>query len=191
MQKPADSSSGRFVVGITGATGAVYADRLIYHLKKLGHEVHLVRTETGKQVCAYEKATQYLNLVDKEYGNQDFFAPISSGSYLHQGMVVIPCSMGTLGKIAHGISDSLLTRAADVCLKERRPLLIVPRECPMSVLHLQNQKILAEAGAIILPASPAFYHHPKTIEDLLDSVLARVLDHLGVNHEVGQRWRSP
>jgi 4-hydroxy-3-polyprenylbenzoate decarboxylase len=100
--------------------------------------------------------------------------------------------MGTLGKLAHGSGDSLVTRAADVCLKERRKLVIVPRETPMSALHLQNQKILADFGSVIIPANPSFYHKPATIEDLVDTVLARVLDHLGLeHHEVGKRWREP
>ena len=129
---------GRYVIGVTGASGAIYADRLLMHLKDLGQEVHLVLTEMGKKVCAYEGFPDIAKRADKVYDNKDFFAPISSGSYLHQGMAVVPCSMGTLGKIAHGIGDSLLTRAADVCMKEKRRLVIVPRETPMSALHLQQ-----------------------------------------------------
>jgi 4-hydroxy-3-polyprenylbenzoate decarboxylase len=182
---------GRIVVGVTGASGALYADRLLSHLKALGQEVHLVLTDMGKKVCAYEGCGQIAAKADRVYDNKDFFAPISSGSYIHQGMVVIPCSMGTLGKMAHGSGDSLLTRAADVCLKERRKLIVVPRETPMSSLHLQNQKILSDFGSIIIPANPSFYHKPETIEDLVDTVLSRVLDHLGLEHQVGQRWREP
>jgi flavin prenyltransferase len=183
---------GRIVIGVTGASGAIYADRLLTHLKALGQETHLILTEMGKKVCAYEGYPAIAEKADRVYDNKDFFAPVSSGSYLHQGMVVIPCSMGTLGKIAHGNGDSLLTRAADVCLKERRKLIIVPRETPMSALHLQNQKILADFGCMVIPANPSFYHKPVTIEDLVDTVLARVLDHLGLeHHEVGKRWREP
>jgi flavin prenyltransferase len=181
----------KYVIGITGASGAIYAHRLVGHLKALDQEVHLVLTEMGKKVCAYEGFPDLASKADRVYDNADFFAAIASGSYRHQGMVVIPCSMGTLGKIAHGIGDSLLTRAADVCLKERRLLILVPRETPMSSLHLQNQKILADLGAAIVPPNPAFYHHPKTIEDLVDTVLARVLDLLGLDHQVGKRWREP
>jgi 4-hydroxy-3-polyprenylbenzoate decarboxylase len=182
---------GRIVVGVTGASGAIYADRLLGHLKDLGQEVHLVLTDMGKKVCAYEGFPELAKRADKVYDNKDFFAPISSGSYLHDGMAVIPCSMGTLAKIAHGIGDSLLTRAADVCLKERRRLVIVPRETPMSALHLQNQKALAEWGSSIIPANPSFYHRPASIEELVDTVLARVLDHLGLTeHKVGTRWRE-
>lgn len=182
---------GRFVIGITGASGAIYAGRLISHLKDLGQEVHLVFSDLGRKVCAYEGHPDLDKLADKTWDNKDLFAPISSGSYIHQGMAIIPCSMGTLGKVAHGIGDTLLTRAADVCLKERFKLILVPREAPMSSLHLQNQKALADCGAIIIPANPSFYHHPRTIEDLVDTVLQRVLDHFGLEHEVGRRWRGP
>ncbi len=181
----------KFIIGITGASGSIYAHRLVMHLKDLGHEVHIVCTETGRKVCAYENAEFGFSLADKVYENRDLFAPVSSGSYLFDGMAVLPCSMGSLAKIAHGIGDNLLVRTADVCIKERRKLIIVPRECPMSSIHLENQKKLSDQGAVIIPASPAFYMRPKTIDDLVDSVLSRVLDHLGVTHRVGSRWRSP
>lgn len=183
---------GKYVIGVTGASGAIYADRLLSHLKDLGQEVHLVLTDMGKKVCGYEGFPDIAKRADRVHDNKDFFAPIASGSYLHQGMAILPCSMGTLGKIAHGIGDSLLTRAADVCLKERRRLVIVPRETPMSALHFRNQQDLAEYGCSIIPANPSFYHRPATIEDLVDTVLARVLDHLGLeNHAVGRRWKDP
>jgi 4-hydroxy-3-polyprenylbenzoate decarboxylase len=182
---------GRFVIGVTGASGAVYAHRLIAHLKDLGQEVHLVCSEMGRKVLAYEGFPRLDEKADKVYDNRDMFAPIASGSFRHQGMVIVPCSMGTVGKAAHGIGDTLLTRAADVCLKERLKLILVPRETPMSSLHLQNQKTLSDLGAVILPANPSFYHKPQSIDDLVDTVLARVLDHLGLDHSVGQRWREP
>ena len=181
----------RYVIGVTGASGAIYAARLLGHLKALGHEVLFVATESGRKVCAYEGFPDLEKQADRTFENRDFFAPIASGSFVHQGMAVIPCSMGSLGKLAHGIGDTLLTRAADVCLKERRRLVVVPREAPMSALHLRNQAQLSELGAVILPASPSFYHHPVTIEDLVDTVVSRVLDHLGVEHGVGHRWRDP
>lgn len=181
---------GRYVIGVTGASGAIYASRLIDHLHALGQEVLLVLSASGRKVCAYEGFSDLEKRADKVFDNKDFFAPIASGSHLHQGMAVIPCSMGTLGKLAHGTGDSLLTRAADVCLKEGWKLVVVPREAPMSLIHLRNQALLAEAGASILPASPSFYHHPKSLEDLVDTVLARVLDQLGLTgHAVGQRWK--
>ena len=181
---------GRYVIGVTGASGSIYAGRLIGHLKDLGQEVHLVMSESGRKVCAYEGFPDLEKRVDKVYDNRDFFAPIASGSWIHQGMAVIPCSMGTLGKMAHGIGDTLLTRAADVCLKERWKLVVVPREAPMSSLHLANQKALSDLGAQIIPANPSFYQHPKSIDDLVDTVLSRLLDYLGVEHQVGRRWRE-
>lgn len=182
---------GRYVVGVTGASGSIYADRLLMHLKALGHETHLVFTETGQKVCAFEGYPDLSGRAVRTWDNRDFFAPFASGSWRHDGMAVIPCSMGSLAKIAHGIGDSLLTRAADVCLKEKYRLVIVPRETPMSALHLRNQESLALLGAVILPAAPAFYHKPATVADLVDTVLARVLDHLGLpDHPVGQRWRE-
>lgn len=182
---------GRYVVGVTGASGSIYADRLVMHLKALGHEVHLVFTETGRKVCAFEGYPDLAGRADKVWDNGDFFAPFASGSWRHDGMAVIPCSMGSLAKIAHGIGDTLLTRAADVCLKEKYRLVIVPRETPVSALHLRNQESLARLGAVILPASPAFYHRPATLDDLADTVLARALDHLGLpEHPVGKRWRE-
>ena len=182
---------GRIIIGVTGASGAIYADRLVTHLKTLGEEVHLVVTEMGKKVCAFEGFPNLMTKADRVYDNGDFFAPIASGTYRHRGMVVIPTSMGTLGKIAHGIGDTLLSRAADVCLKEKRKLILVPRETPMSSLHLQNQKVLSDMGVVIIPANPSFYHLPTTIEELVDTVLARVLDHLDLEHSVGKRWREP
>lgn len=182
---------GRYVVGVTGASGAIYADRLLMHLKDLGHETHLVMTETARKVTAFEGFPAMAERATKAWDNGDFFAPFASGSFRYDGMAVIPCSMGSLAKIAHGMGDTLLTRAADVCLKERTRLVIVPRETPMSALHLRNQAALAELGAMILPANPAFYHRPATFEDLADTVVARVLDHLGIaDHAIGKRWRE-
>lgn len=181
---------GRYVIGITGASGSIYAARLIQHLKSLGHDVWTVCTDAGTQVAKYENQIDGLKFADKQFSINDFFAPISSGSYDYQGMVVVPCSMGTLGKMAHGIGDNLLTRAADVCLKEKRPLIVVPRETPFSSIHLENMLALTRAGAMMIAASPHFYHHPKSIDDLVDTVLARVLDHLGVEHQISPRWRE-
>lgn len=181
----------RVIVAVTGASGAIYAARLVAHLKGLGQEVHCVCSEMGKKVLAYEGHAGLEKAADKAYDNGDLFAPIASGSWRHEGMVIAPCSMGTIGKVAHGIGDTLLTRAADVCLKEKRRLILLPRETPMSVIHLENQRILAAAGAVVLPANPSFYHKPQSIEDLVDTVLSRVLDQLGLEHEVGKRWREP
>jgi 4-hydroxy-3-polyprenylbenzoate decarboxylase len=179
-----------YILGITGASGAIYAHRLLRHLKDLGETVHLVLTEHGRQVVTFEGHKAMLDEADKVYKNNDLFAPIASGSFRHKGMVVVPCSMGTLGKIANGIGDSLLARAADVALKERRRLIVLPRETPMHAVHFRNQATLCDLGAVVLPPNPAFYLKPQTIEDLVDTVLARVLDHLGLDHPVSKRWRE-
>jgi flavin prenyltransferase len=181
---------GPFILGVTGASGVIYAHRLLRHLKDLDAEVHLVMTEHGRQVMAHEGHPDLSSLADHVHRNDDLFAPIASGSFRHRGMIIAPCSMASLGKIAHGIGDNLLTRTADVCLKERRTLIVVPRETPMHGVHFQNQKILSDLGAVVLPANPSFYGRPETIEDLVDTVLARVLDHLGLDHPVSRRWRE-
>lgn len=183
MQEP-------FLIGLTGASGAIYAHRLLLHLRELEVEVHLVATEHGEKVAAYEGHKELFSLATKVYRNDDLFAPIASGSFRHRGMVILPCTMATLGKIAHGIGDNLLARAADVCLKERRRLVVVPRETPMHAMHFQNQKILSDLGAVVLPANPSFYLKPKSVDDVVDTVLARVLDHLGLDHPVSRRWRD-
>ena len=128
---------------------------------------------------------------DKIWGTRDYGAPFASGSAGWDAMVVIPCSMGTVARIAHGISDSLLTRAADVMLKERRTLLVVPRETPLSVVHLENLTALARAGAVVLPAMPSFYGKPSSLGDLVDTVVARALDHLGLEAPFAKRWGGP
>jgi 4-hydroxy-3-polyprenylbenzoate decarboxylase len=120
--------------------------------------------------------------------SQDYFCPPASGSFRHDGMIIIPCSMGTLGRIAHGMSQDLITRAADVCLKERRKLILVPREMPWNLIMLRNMVQLTEAGATILPACPAWYHKPRTIEELVDSIVARVFQHLGIEQQIFKQW---
>ncbi len=125
------------------------------------------------------------------WGVRDYKAPFASGSAGWHAMVIVPCSMGTVARVAHGISDTLLTRAADVMLKERRTLVVVPRETPLSVVHLENLAQLARAGAVILPAMPSFYSRPASLEDAIDTVVGRILDHLGVEHTLLHRWGSP
>lgn len=180
----------KFVIGVTGASGSVYADRLVETLLEAGHEVYLIQTTEGKRVCAFEGSDGNLKRATRVLGIDDFFAGCASGSWPHDGMVVIPCSMGTLAKLAIGLGDNLLVRAADVCLKERRKLIVVPRETPLNASHLENELRICRMGGIILPANPAFYHHPKTVLDLVDTVVARILDHLGVDHDVGRRWKE-
>ena len=169
----------RFVLGVTGASGAVYAMRTAMHLKRLGHAVSLIVTAPGREVVEYEGQAALFDLADKAFDVDDFFAECASGSADYAGMAVVPCSMGTLGRIASGTSDNLLVRSADVCLKERRPLVIVPREMPYNLIHIENMERVTRAGAVVIPASPQFYSRPATIEELVDTVVAKILKHLG------------
>jgi 4-hydroxy-3-polyprenylbenzoate decarboxylase len=194
--------SKEFVVGVTGASGGIYAVRLVQELIRAGHLVHLLITNAAWQV--FQEELQWdIRTGDRAsipawfdvpanqllvHDMHDYRAPVASGSHRTSGMIVIPCSMGTLSAIAHGASDNLLERAADTVLKEGRPLIVVPRETPMNVIHLRNLLALAEAGAKILPAMPAFYHLPKTMDDLIDFVVGKVLDALQVEHTLFRRW---
>ncbi len=188
------------VVAITGASGAPYAVRLLEQLALSetkvslivsSHGVRLLQSETS--FTSVEDVRQSIGAVawDKSittYDNNDRGAPPASGSAKSRGMIVCPCSMGTVSAIAQGSSRSLVERAADVALKERRKLLLVPRETPLSSIHLSNLLTLSQAGAIILPAAPGFYHRPSSIDDLVDFVVSRILDHFDVSHNIGQRW---
>ncbi|MCX7826276.1 MAG: UbiX family flavin prenyltransferase [Verrucomicrobiae bacterium] len=178
----------RLVVAITGASGAIYAQRLLDNLR--GHEVHLVLSDHAPGIIASELDGGSLRLPDgvERHDNQSMCAPFVSGSARFDAMVVIPCSMGALGRIANGCSDDTITRAADVFLKERRKLILVPRETPYNLIHVRNMARLLEAGADIIPASPSFYSRPQTILQVVDTVVARVLDHLGIEHALAQRW---
>ena len=169
----------RYVLGVTGASGAIYATRTAMHLKRLGHNVSLIVTNPGREVVEYEGQAALFDAADKVFAVDDFFAECASGSADYAGMVVVPCSMGTLGRIAAGTSDNLLVRSADVCLKERRALVIVPREMPYNLIHLENMERVTRAGAIVIPASPQFYSKPATVEELVDTVVAKILKHLG------------
>ncbi len=195
-------STGRLVVAITGASGAPYAIRFLQEAAKLYHEVYVMMTEQASQVIAVETGRSVTvnnatskSLLGADYPSikfadrRNFFTPPASGSYRHDGMVIVPCSMGTASRIAAGTSDDLISRAADVCLKERRRLIIVPRETPWSLIHLRNMVTLTEAGATILPAAPAFYHNPKTIDDLVDFVVARILQQLDAPQSLVDEWQ--
>ncbi len=182
----------KIVVAMTGASGAIYTQRLLDNLAD--HQVHFIATQHAREVAQIELPKGELKLSPKvvRYDEHDsMFVPFVSGSARFDAMVIIPASMGTIGRLAHGVSDSTIARAADVFLKERRKLILVPRESPYNLIHLRNMTTLTEAGAIILPASPPFYHKPKTITDLVDAVIARVLDHLGIEHRLVPRWQSP
>jgi 4-hydroxy-3-polyprenylbenzoate decarboxylase len=179
----------KILVAITGASGALYAQRLLDNLDPREHEIHVVQSNYAQQVIA-EELPGGLKLPDgvKSHGLKSMNAPFASGSNPPDAMVVIPCTMGTMGRIAHGYSEDVLLRAADVTLKEKRKLILVPRETPLSLVHVKNMELLLLAGATILPANPSFYAGPKTIQDVADTVVARVLDHLGVPQKLVPRW---
>jgi len=179
----------KLLVAITGASGALYAQRLLDNLDPAAHEIHVVLSNYAQQVIAEElPGGLRLQAGLKQHNVKSMNAPFASGSNPPDAMVVIPCTMGTLGRIAHGYSEDVLLRAADVVLKEKKKLILVPRETPLSLVHVRNFELLLLAGATILPANPSFYAGPKTILDIADTVVARVLDHLGVANELVPRW---
>ena len=189
------------VVAMTGASGAPYAIRLLQVLCRQGRAVHFTLSPSAAQVLREETdLTVAVNRFDPAFlgdlapgrliyhHHEDFKAGIASGSFLTGGMVIIPCSMSTLGAIAHGVTTNLITRAADVHLKERRKLILVPRETPLSLIHLENMVQVTRAGAIVLPATPGWYHRPRELADLIDFIVARVCDQLGVPNTMIRRW---
>jgi len=193
-----------FVVGMTGASGAPYAVRLLQVLCRSGRTVHLTISPSGADVLRQETgiAVSLGRFTPEVFGDLgpgrliyhhhgDFSAGIASGSFPTLGMVVAPCSMSTLGAVAHGITTNLITRAADVHLKERRRLILVPRETPLSLIHLENMTGVTRAGAVVLPAMPGWYHRPESLADLVDFVVGRICDGLGVGHDLVRRWGVP
>lgn len=202
---------GDIVLAMTGASGSAYGVRLLEVLLRAGRTVHLVISPAATEVFERElcrsipldpsrfdprllldEVTDAIDLSRVKYHNvRNFQAGIASGSFLTSGMVVCPCSMGTVAAIAHGVSENLIHRAADVHLKERRKLVLVPRETPLGLIQLRNLTAVAEAGAVILPAMPAFYTLPKTVADMVDFIVARVCDQIGVEHNLLQRWGVP
>jgi len=179
------------VVGISGASGVGYGIRLLGILNEKGCTTSLVMSDSARKILEIEtdlEPEDVTRLAGCVYSPLDFTAPIASGSHIFQAMVVIPCSMGTLAGIALGTSDTLITRTADICLKERRKLILVTRETPLSLVHLKNMVSATVAGAIVLPACPAFYSRPKTLQDLEDVLVGRVLDALGIEHRLCSRW---
>lgn len=177
----------KLVVGITGASGIIYAERLLRFLAGTEHHVDLVVSANARRVNQQECAMDFAAFGFPVYDN-DALVPSLSGSQPYDACVVIPCSMATLGRIASGIADTAIARTADVFLKERRPLVLVVRESPYSLVHITNMERVTLAGAVVLPASPAFYTKPTTIEQLADTIVARVLDHLGVPHSLAPPW---
>jgi 4-hydroxy-3-polyprenylbenzoate decarboxylase len=181
----------RVVVGITGASGAIYGWRLINVLKQAGCEVHVVVTDHGRQVLDFEcgvSPAMIAQVADRLHAADNMHACIASGSFKTDAMIIVPCSMRTLGAVANGIADNLLTRAADVTLKENRMLIIVPRETPVNVIHLGNMLKLAQIGVKVMPASPGFYHRPEDMAALIDMMVGKICDMLSVEHNLYQRW---
>jgi 4-hydroxy-3-polyprenylbenzoate decarboxylase len=194
------------MIGVTGASGSILAERLIEECLPKVERIYLTITETGKQVIPHELdgLRQGFSLVRTAKGEideafrsslrvfdiQDFFAPIASGTSAATAMVVVPCSMGTMARIAHGMSLNLLERSADVMLKERRKLIIVPRETPLSSIHLDNMQVLCRAGAIILPPMPGFYQKPKSFEEVVDFIVGRIMEALEIPHQLYKPWNA-
>ena len=180
----------KLVVGASGASGAIYLQRLLAQIDPHAHEVHVVLSAFAKQVIAEEIGELLIPGGMHQHGDKSMNVPFASGSARFDAMVIVPCSMGTLGRIAAGTSDTALLRAADVFLKERRKLILVPRETPWNLIHARNVVTVMEAGAIVMPASPGFYSRPQTVEDVADTVVARILDQLGLPNPGAFRWQE-
>ena len=181
----------KLLIAITGASGALYAQRLLDNLDPALHEIHVVLSNYAHAVIAEElPAGLRLPTGVTSHSLKSMNAPFASGSNPPDAMVVIPCTMGTIGRIAHGYSEDVLLRAADVVLKEKKKLILVPREAPLNLIQLKNLELLLLAGATILPANPFFYTHPKTVEQVVDTVVGRVLEHLAIPHSLNAKWRA-
>lgn len=178
----------RIVVGITGASGIIYATRLLEVLKENKVTTYCIVSDVAKRIAEYELKPGGTARFSECYGEKDVDAPFASGSFKIDAMVVVPCSMKTLSAIANGFSMNLIARAADVVLKEGRRLVLVPRETPLNSIHLRNMMKLSELGVTILPAMPGFYHKPKKIEDMVDFIVGKVLDSLGIENNLYKRW---
>jgi len=189
----------KIIIGITGASGSIYAVRLIEELCRGKNDVHIICSETGSEVFKYETGIspeEFTAGLDTNaakmvlHSNADLFAGPASGSFKADAMVIVPASMTTLGGLAAGSLGSLLGRSADVCLKERRKLIVVPRETPFSRIHLKNMLSLTDAGAVILPAMPGFYNKPESVDDIVNFTVARILDQLGIENSLTRRWEG-
>jgi polyprenyl P-hydroxybenzoate/phenylacrylic acid decarboxylase-like protein len=183
----------RIVVGLAGSSSPIYGIRTLEVLREAGIETHLVISDGARRTIPIEarrKVKDIEKLASVVYDNHDLAAAVSSGSFMTDGMVVAPCSMKTLAAIAHSFSDDLLVRAADVTLKERRKLVLVPRETPLHLGHLRNMERAAEIGAVILPPMPAFYHNPKTVDDIINQTIGKILDQFRIPHNLFKRWGS-
>jgi 4-hydroxy-3-polyprenylbenzoate decarboxylase len=192
----------RYVIGITGASGIVYAVKLIQELTERDNEVHIIASKpaliVAEQELGWEYADDWMQVwrkyIDGEkvffYDNSDIAAKIASGSFITEGMVIIPTTMSTLAAVAGGLSNNLIERSADVAIKEKRRLIMVPRETPLSSVHLRNMLTLADMGVHIIPAMPGFYHNPRTIEDLVNFLVGKVLDSMGIYHNLFKRYKQ-
>jgi len=180
----------KLVIASSGASGAIYLQRLLHHIQPPGHEVHLVLSNYAKQVIREEIDELIVPPGIIQHSDQGMNVPFVSGSARFDAMVIVPCSMGTIGRIAAGTSESTILRAADVFLKERRKLILVPRETPWSLIHARNITTVIEAGATVMPASPSFYSRPRSLEEIADTVVFRILDHLDMPHPAAFRWQS-
>ncbi len=183
----------RIVIGFSGASGIIYGIRLLEILNSINIQTYLIISEWAKKNIGIEtdKNLEYVkSLSSINYENFKLDASVSSGSFLHDGMVIVPCSMKSLSSIANGYDDTLISRAASVTLKESRKLILVPRETPLSRIHLENMIKLHDAGAIILPAMPGFYHRPSTIDEIVDHLVGKILDQLKIKHDIFTRWKD-
>jgi 4-hydroxy-3-polyprenylbenzoate decarboxylase len=183
----------KIVIGFSGASGIIYGIRLLEVLHSINIQTYLIISEWAKKNIVIEtpKTVEYVkSLSSVNYDNSRLDASVSSGSFLHDGMVIVPCSMKSLSSIANGYDDTLISRAASVTLKESRKLILVPRETPLSRIHLENMIKVQEAGAIILPAMPGFYHNPSSIDQIVDHLVGKILDQLKIKHELFKRWKN-
>jgi 4-hydroxy-3-polyprenylbenzoate decarboxylase len=188
-----ETKHDKIVIGFSGASGIIYGIRLLEILHSINIQTYLIISEWAKKNIEIEtdKTLEYVkSLSSVNYDNFKLDASVSSGSFLHDGMVIVPCSMKSLSSIANGYDDTLISRAASVTLKESRKLIIVPRETPLSRIHLENMIKLQEAGAIILPAMPGFYHNPSTIDEIIDHLVGKILDQLKIEHDLFKRWKD-
>ncbi|PKM94804.1 MAG: aromatic acid decarboxylase [Firmicutes bacterium HGW-Firmicutes-1] len=187
----------KIVIGITGASGSIYGKRMVEVLLEMGYELHVICTDNGKKVMQYETGTDlvaWIGSLKEKYASihlediEDMFSGVASGSYPYDAVIILPCSMGTLAEISQGYAKNLLTRAADVALKENRKLILVPRETPLNAIHLENMLKLSRLGVTLIPAMPGFYHHPETVQDLVDFVIGKILDYLSIENNMFKKW---
>jgi 4-hydroxy-3-polyprenylbenzoate decarboxylase len=178
----------KLIIAVTGASGAIYAKRLLEVLREKGHEIHLIVSKSAKIVVEHELDGIGSLTAEHEYDESDMAAPMASGSNMFDAMVIVPASMKTIGALASGFCDNLITRAADVYLKEGRPLIIVPRETPLHAVHLENMARVSWLGATVLPAMPGFYHQPESVGDLVDFIVGKILNQLGIEHDLFKPW---